>query len=251
MTKNKLYIFLLLAFLVSCAPGPVDVAKGYKVISEADQAAKTAEQERKFSEDQHAAKLEREQYWAGVWNEVRPAVVFLGRLVLYSLYFLVIVFAISLSYMSFRSARAYGTFIDIRVSLIHPDRETGVRPQILMPVRNALPEPRPGKFDLFHLGNTTRWLLIDSMTGERTFLDETQPAQKAQLEVYRQLLHNYQTSKRQLASGKRSPEGEVAEAIGSAGIQLPDPNVFFDNFDDNALINLVRERLNEKEQGNG
>ena len=232
MKKNQVILLLLLVFLVSgCAHPERDKAEAYAITIEADANAANAAQVREIAREnqdwENLKRTEKAEYWASIENVAQVA----GQFLTVILYAGLAAFAVAAFYalsaasvdMAKTTARAYGDFVTIRARLIAPDKNTGLRPQIMWQETPALPEPKNliERFTVRHIRGG-KWYLHDTQSGQGFAMDESNPADKLQLEVMRQLQLTYQIAMRQERSGKKSPDGLVAAEIGQAAITLPD-----------------------------
>ncbi len=224
---KKIIVLILSVFLLSaCGTNPVKEGQGYQIRSQADQAALDAEQAREIEREEQDWLIYKRNQLAELWARVEETAQAMSKAVtvvfFLSLAVMILVFAGSLSYGSVKTAAAYGTMLHIRARLVHPDRQTGLRPLLVWDDVKSLPaETFLGRFGLQHV-RETKWYLNDTATGQSGMIDTEQPAGDAQLEMYRQLILQWQVARQQAKTALTSREGEVAEAIGQASPQLPD-----------------------------
>ena len=247
MKTRYLWVALLvLLFLTGCElDNPVADGKKYALETEADVLAQDAEQAREIEREEqdwrNQKRREMVEFWASIERVAQVAGQILTVFVYIGLICWVLALAYALSFGAVKTAYAYGDFVTIRARLIHPDRETGMRPMVFWPAERTLPEnssyDSKNLWEMFRKRHVqpTRWMLVDGATEEHAWMDEEKPASAEKNETVRQAILNYQIAMHQARSAKWSRDGEVAEAIGNSGISLPDAG--------RVLIDAAKENL--------
>jgi len=220
-------VALLFLLLSGCTPSPVKEGQRYQIETEADIAKADADQVREINRENqnylNEKRTEKKEFWASV----EPVAQFMGKVL--TVFFAVGIFGIvamttySFSSMAVSTASAYREFSMIRARMVHADPKTGMRPAFLWADTPKLDAPK-NFLERMTIRNVhdTRWYLVDSATGEHAIMDEKKPADSRNLEMMRELALVYQISMRQEGSAENSPEGQVAEAIGTSDFRLPD-----------------------------
>lgn len=219
-----LLVFLLSAalLLTGCAEDPRKQAEADAIRQQANTEADNAAQKREFAREDQDWENENRQRRAEFWNDVLPVLKLSGKIVAVALgvggFVWALMTGISLGLGAYYTAQAYQTYVTIRARLIYPN-DMGIRPQLLW--TNA---EKKGWFRHVH---GSRWFLTDPVSGACTMLDVEKEPNAKQLEILRQVLLTAQVASAQTQSGKQSPHGEIAEAIGQSSFTLPDAGITF------------------------
>lgn len=219
------FLFLL---LTGCSPAndPVKVAEGeaIRLQAEADAAAsaQALEIERENQDWENQLRNEKAQTWAQVESTAHS----LAKVLVWCLFFglggFVLAASWSVSYGAVKTAQAYGTMVQIRARILPPDRQTGLRPQLLWEDVKTLPaESWLGRLGIQHVRESRYWI-HDTATGASGMVDVTQKANTAQLEVYRQAILQMQVLQAQKGTQFFSRDGDVAEQMAMIDSHLPD-----------------------------